>query len=578
MTFQQFAIFAILGAMLAAFALERWRIEQVTPVGLAVGVVVGVVPMETAFRGFANPAVITVVEILLIVAVLTRSRVIDDFARTLATRVSSERALLAVLCLTAAAVSVFMNNIGALALMFPVAMSLSQRLHVAPGRVLMALSFSTLLGGMCSLTGTPANLAVNQWMVSQTGRGMGYFDLAAVGLPLVLVGVGWLVFASPRLFARFAEVGGDPGSGGDEQVLLATRSLAANSALVQVSLPALEEREEITVHDVLRGGRHVFARRDSICLQAGDILLIGGSHDRLEALEEQGLHRPRAIGADEVAIEGVVMPESIIVGSRVEDLAALSGEAVTVDALVSRRGRIEGRFEDLQFSTGDVVGLVGRGEDIRALAREIGLLLLSPRRPSEKPLRRGYGVALFGLGVLVAALGVVPVEIAFGSVVLALLLTGALDLRRALAEINWRIVILLACMIPLGMAVETTGAARVLASSLVAALPSDQPILIIAVVLIAGTAMTPFIDNVSTAVVLSPIAAELAARTGTPLEPLLIAVAISASIDFLTPVGHHNNAIVMGAGGYRFGEFARLGAPLTAICLIVAALVLWQMV
>ena len=578
MIFQQAAIIVILGVMLLSFASERWRVETVAMAGLAAGLVTGVVPLADVFQGFSNSAVITVIEILLIVSVLTRSRVIDDFARRLATKVSSERALLAVLCVTGATVSIFMNNIGALALMFPVALSLSQRLHVAPGRILMALSFSTLLGGMCSLTGTPANLAVNQWMIAQTGQGMGYFELAKVGLPLALVGVAWLVFASPRLFARFGPTAAHHDTAGVAQVQLAPRTLAASSEWIGRTVAEIAQREDISIHDVLRGGRHVFARRDTIRLQPGDTLLLEAGPERLDALEPAGVRRHRPLTDEELVIEGVIMPESLIVGSRVEDLMALSGDAVLVDGLVSRRGRVEGRFEDLQFSTGDVVSLVGRNEDIRELARDAGLLLLSPRRPGERPLRRGLGVGLFGAGVLATAVGLVPVEIAFGGVVLALAMAGALDLRRALSEINWRIVILLACMIPLGAAVETTGAAKVLASALMAALPSEQGILIIAVVLVAGVVMTPFIDNVSTAIILSPIAAELSARTGTPLEPLLIAVAISASIDFLTPIGHHNNAIVMGAGGYRFGEFARLGAPLTALCLVVATLVLWVMV
>nr|WP_256443735.1 SLC13 family permease [Erythrobacter sp. 3-20A1M] len=563
--------------MLLAFASERWRVETVALVGLALGLISGVVPIGSVFQGFSSPAVITVVEILLVVSVLTRSRVIDDFARRLAASVSSESALLAVLCLSAATVSIFMNNIGALALMFPVALSLSHRLGVAPGRILMALSFSTLLGGMCSLTGTPANLAVNQWLMTQTGRGMGYFELAKVGLPLVLAGVLWLVLASPRLFARFGNDAGPADGPGLQQIQLAPRIVASSSAVAGESILAIEQRAGIVIHDVLRDGKHVFARREAIRVQAGDNLLVEGSHDEIEALEELGLYRARVLEADEMVIDGVVMPESLIVGSRVEDLVALSGDAVAVDGLVSRRGRVEGRFEDLQFSTGDVVSLSGRSEDIRALAHDAGFLLLSPRRPSEPPLRRGFGVGLFAAGVLASALGLVPVEIAFGGVVLALLLVGALDLRRALTEINWRIVILLACMIPLGIAVETTGAARILAGILVSGLPSEQPAFIIGTVLLCGVAMTPFIDNVSTAVILSPIAGELSVRTGTPLEPLLIAVAISASIDFLTPIGHHNNAIVMGAGGYRFGEFARLGAPLTAICLVLAVVILTLM-
>ncbi|MEC7399570.1 MAG: SLC13 family permease, partial [Pseudomonadota bacterium] len=198
--------------MLLAFASERWRVEVVALAGLAAAFALGLVPVQQVFAGFASPAVVTVVEILLIVSVLTRSRLIDDFARIMADRVSSERALLLILCGTGAFVSVFMNNIGALALLFPVAISLTRRINMPPGRVLMALSFATLLGGMCSLTGTPANLVVNQWMIDETGSGMGYFDLGLVGFPLTIIGVLFLVAATPRVFARFASL---PETGGD---------------------------------------------------------------------------------------------------------------------------------------------------------------------------------------------------------------------------------------------------------------------------------------------------------------------------------------------------------------------------
>lgn len=579
MNFDQIAIIGLLAAMLAAFAAERWRVETVAVCGLAAGFLTGLVPIHSVFTGFANPAVITVIEILLIVSVLARSRVIDDFARRLAARVSSERALLAMLCLTGAGVSVFMNNIGALALLFPVALSLTERLRMPPGRVLMALSFATLLGGMCSLTGTPANLVVNQWMVTETGRSMGYFDLAIVGLPLVLAGVSWLVLASPRVFTRFGAGGemSEKEAGVATPRFIAQRTISTSSRFAGLPLTQVETQEGIAVHSVLRDGKHIFARRDAITLAAGDAVLFEGKQAILDRLDGGGDFAGDPIGSEEQAMEAVVMPESLLVGSRVEDLDALAGESVRVNALASRRGRVEGRFSDLQFSVGDVISLIGTQDAIRDLASDAGLLVLSPRRPAERPIPRGLAAGLFAVGVLVTALGLAPVEIAFGGVVLALILTGVLDLRRALSDINWRIIVLLACMIPLGLAVESTGAARVVADAVAEGMPTDSPALVIAAVLAAGIVLTPFIDNVSTTIVLSPIAAELSVRTGTPIEPLLFAVAIGASIDFLTPFGHHNNAIVMGAGNYRFSDFSRLGAPLTAISFVVAmiALIAW---
>src|SRR6478735_4243843 len=238
MTFAQAAIVAILLGMLVAYATERFRVELVALCGLAVGFLTGVVPVQNVFAGFASSAVITVVEVLLVVDALSRTRVIDSFARRIVYHFQNERAALAVICVTGAAVSVFMNNIGALALMFPVTMSVCQRLEISPARMLMPLSFATLLGGMCSLTGTPANLVVNQWLVGETGRGFGYFELALLGGPLTLAGLAWIVFASPGTFARSTEnaTAAEP----SPARFVAERRVIEGSPLVGLRLPQVE--------------------------------------------------------------------------------------------------------------------------------------------------------------------------------------------------------------------------------------------------------------------------------------------------------------------------------------------------
>ena len=570
MTFEQGAIMGILLAMLVAYATERFRVEVVAMSGLAAAFAIGIVPVTGVFSGFASPAVITVVEILLVVAALANTRALDNFAGTIATRLQGESAVLLFLCVSGALVSVFMNNIGALALMFPVAISVCARLGIAPARVLMPLSFATLLGGMCSLTGTPANLVVNEWMAGETGRDLGYFELAIVGGPLTVVGIVWLVFGAPRIFARFAMTDGPAGDAGPSE-FVAERILSQSSQYVGMHLAEFERAAGVRLHGVVRDGAHVFARRQDIVLAADDTLLIEGNIDRIEELEDGREITTRAIDPAAETLELVVMPESLLLGSRVEDLEAMSGHLAHVVALASRRGRIEGRFTDLPISMGDVLVLSGARAAIRQLAAECGLLMLSPRRIARRPRNAVTRVAIFAAGVIATALELLPVQIAFGAVVLALAMTGILNLRTALAEVNWRIVILLACMIPLGLAVEETGAARVIADGLADVLPLGEPLVVVLAILALAVAITPFVDNVSTAVVLSPIAAGLATRTGTPVEPLLIAVAIGASLDFLTPFGHHNNAVVMGAGGYRFIDFPRFGGPLTVICLLAAA-------
>lgn len=571
MTFEQGAILAILLTMLVAYSTERFRVEVVAMCGLASAFVIGVVPLTSVFAGFSSPAVITVIEILLVVAALTHARALDSFANRIATQLKGETAVLLVLCGSGALISVFMNNIGALALMFPVAISVCARLSIPPARVLMALSFATLLGGICSLTGTPANLVVNEWMASETGRNLGYFELAMIGGPLALVGIAWLVISTPRIFARFATADSSLGDAGPSD-FLAERLLTETSQYAGMRIPDFERLTGVTLHAVIRMGAHVFARRQDIILVPGDTLLIEGNIGQIEDLQDRRELQIPEVDPDWETLELVVMPESLLLGSRVDDLEAISGHAVRVLALASRRGRIEGRFTDLPIAMGDVLILSGDRAAVRQLAAECGLLALSPRRIVRRPRGAIAAIGIFAVGVIATALGLVPVQIAFGGAVLVLAMSGILNLRTALSDVNWGIVILLACMIPLGLAVEETGAARVIANQMAEILPLGEPLVVVLAILFLAVVITPFVDNVSTAVVLSPIAAGLATRTGTPVEPLLIAVAIGASLDFLTPFGHHNNAVVMGAGRYRFTDFARLGAPLTIICLLVAAM------
>jgi di/tricarboxylate transporter len=572
MSFDQAAIIGLLVCMFAVFALERFRVEVVALTGLTAGFLLGLIPIQNVFAGFSSPAVVTVVEILLIVGVLARARVVERFATTIVERARGERAVLATLCVTAAAVSVFMNNIGALALMFPVALSVCARLQIPPARMLMALSFSTLLGGLCSLTGTPANLVVNDWMISQTGGGFGYFEIGLVGFPVAAAGLVWLIAASPRILGDAGGTPAAPPEPGPSE-FLAEAQVPRDSALGGLSLPDAEKRTGLRIHGVFREDRHVFARRGEIVLAHGDVLLVEAELERLDALRASG---DLAAAADGERLEVVVMPDSVILGSRIGSLESYAEQGVRVAAFASRRRRIEGRFEDLQIGLGDVLMLAGPREAIRTAAADSGVLPLTVRSQPPRGPQSARSLIFFGLGVAATALELAPPQIAFGAVVVAMAIAGQIQVRPALQDLNWTIVVLLACMIPLGMAVEDTGAARVIANNIVTVLPSSEPMIVAGIVLMLAIAITPFVDNVSTVAVLSPIAAEISARTGTPIEPLLIAVALGASLDFLTPFGHHNNAVVMGAAGYRFSDFPRLGLPLVAIGAAVGMAMIWQ--
>jgi di/tricarboxylate transporter len=426
---------------------------------------------------------------------------------------------------------------------------------------------------MCSLTGTPANLVVNQWLVDETGRNFGYFELGLLGGPLAIAGLVWLVAVAPMFFSRFTESAAIDDS--SPAHVVAERRVPAGSPLIGRHLPLLEQEQGLFVHGVVRGGAHVFARRADIALAEGDVVVVEADLALLDELEDQAQFVPlHAVPDSADRREYVVMPESLLLGSRIGSIRALAEHSLQVVGLSMRRGRVEGRFDEMQVGMGDVLVLSGERDDLRQIAAECSLLPLSSRRPTRFSGRAWLSVGIFMLGILVTALNLAPTEIAFGAVVLALATTGNLNLRTALQDLNWSIVILLACMIPLGLAVEDTGTARLVANQIAEYLPTAQPLLIGVTMLLLAVVITPFIDNVSTAAVLSPIATGLASRTGTPVEPLLMAVAIGASIDFLTPFGHHNNTVVMGAAGYRFLDFPRVGLPLSILCVAVAVFVL----
>ena len=277
-------------------------------------------------------------------------------------------------------------------------------------------------------------------------------------------------------------------------------------------------------------------------------------------------------------VEAVIMPESILLGSRIGALESLRSRDIRVVAVAPQSPRIEGSLADLQLSIGDVLYLAGDSQAINDAVNEAEILPLWPKHEETASDRRWMPTAIFAGGVGIAAFNIIPPELAFGVVMLILAGTGDLNLRKGLAELDWPILIMLAAMIPLGFAVETTGAAVVLANGLMSILPSENPIVISAAMLALAVAITPFVNNASTAIVLGPIAIGIASRVNMPPQPLLIAVALGASIDFLTPIGHHNNTVVMGLGGYRFVDFFKVGWPVTiatSICALVAISAFW---
>ncbi len=574
MTIPELATLALLLGLLVVFAADRFRIELVALGGLAAGLLLGLVPFSQTFSGFANPAVITVAEVLILTRVLSRSHLMDMVTRRLTSFASSDRSVLALVCSLGALTSVFMNNIGALALWIPVSLSLCRSTGTAPGKVLMPLSFATLLGGTCSLIGTPANLVASNFQVQATGQPFGFFDLAWVGVPITCAGVLWLTLAAPRLLAgrglqQISQATGKPRSFFTE--LRVTRA----SSLAGKSVAAVEAQLDGTIYAHLREDRHVFGSRRHKEVHPGDVLLIEANAEVISETNRlwgTEFALPAELERANTWVEVVVLPQSVIIGSTAHTIEAFTSRGIKIAALATRLQRIEGRLADLPIRVGDILLLHGEPDAIESALAEVDCLALSPKNyvPAE---RQGWAaLAAFVAAIALAATNLVPPEITFGGAVLFLAAIGALDLRKAVTELNWPVLIMLAAMIPLGDAVANTGLADLIAQHVLQLSGSSNPVVLIAAMLLPAVAITPFVNNVSATVALGPIAAAVAKTAGFGPEPFLAAVAVGVSLDFLTPFGHHNNALVMSIGNYRFGDYARLGFPLVVSSSVIAIL------
>ncbi|MEG6507660.1 SLC13 family permease [Methyloligella sp. 2.7D] len=565
MTSPQIVLLLLLVGLLVLFALDRFRIELVALGGLAAALLLGLVPFGSAFGGFANPAVITLAELLILTRVLSRSHLMQGLTRRLAAIAQTERQVLILVCGLGALTSVFINNIGALALWLPVALVLCRSAGTTPARILMPLSFATLLGGTCSVIGTPANLVVSNFEQSATGQPLGFFDIAIAGLPATLIGLAFLVLAAPKLLGH--------GGGSKEQAPERTRRfvtelrIPAGSSLKGSPVSMMGDWLEGEVFGHIRDGRRIFAKPGEALLESGDILIVEAPSSEIERLSGDG---EVEIAGTDIArgagyTEAIVLPQSMIVGSTANTIEAFLSRDIEIIALSTRQQRIEGRLADLQIRPSDILLLRGEPDAIAAALDETDCLSLAPQSFGPGETQGWLALSVFAAAVALAAANLLPPQIAFGGAVLVLALAGAADLRNLVADLNWPILLMLAAMIPIGEAVATTGLANASAEAVIGFVGPNHPTVLLACMLFCAVALTPFVNNVSSAIALAPIAIAVAEGAGLAPEPYLLAIAVGVSLDFLAPFGHHNNALVMSVAGYRFTTFPRLGLPLVLL-------------
>ena len=614
MTASQSIIITVLVATMAMFIWGRWRHDMVAAGALLACVFAGLVPGSEAFAGFGHPAVVTVACVLVLSHGLQITGAVDALAQRILPTSAGPTGNIAALTGLAALLSGFMNNVGALALLMPVAIQIADKQHLPPGKVLMPLAFGSILGGTTTLIGTPPNLIVSG-IRAEAGMGnFAMFDFTPVGLAITAIGVIFVVSVGWRLVpARKQANAGSFDTGAYlTEVRVVEDSKAVGKTLREVE-QTLDEADAQIV-GMVRNELRVIAPNPRRVLQTDDLLIIEAEPDSLASvLSNLGLkleeHVPlgtedndgaeetgdkqsnkdttrnaspsadedtEQTRSDEIVIqELVVIPTANLVGRSATDIQLRTRYGLNLLA-VSRQGRRSiKRLRATPIQAGDVLLMQGAPEALSGFATEFGCLPLA-QRDIYVP-RKGQAITaalIMAVAVGVAAFGLLPVAVSFAAGVLAFMAVRIVPPRSVYQAVDWPVIVLLGAMLPVAAAMASTGAADLIARFLLEHVAQGQAVIGLAVILVVTMTLSDFMNNAATAAVMCPISLSTAAQLGVNPDSFLMAVAIGASCAFLTPIGHQNNTLILGPGGFRFGDYWRLGLPVEIIVVVVGMPVL----
>jgi len=571
------------------FVWGRWRYDVVAIGAMLLVAFSGVLPAKDVFLGFGHPATLTVAMVLIISRGLLNSGVIDLLAEHVLRPFRSTTGQVSLMSLVAASLSAVMNNVGALALLMPAAIRSATKAKRPPAAILMPLSFASILGGMMTLIGTPPNIIIAAIRYETSGSAFSMFDFTPVGSAVALAGVFFVSVVGWRLIPRKrrARLSAAELFKIDDYVTEAI--VPEGSPLVGRRLDEVDDeadKKDADLLGVVRKDRRLDMRAGGRTFRVGDVLLIEAAPEALEKLlKDWGLE---AIGADADArpsglrlAEVVVPPGNRLLGRSVASLWLRRRYDVNLLAVSRASEPFRGRLRSFRFRTGDVLLLEGDAENLPEAIAELGLLPLAERDLRVgKPRRALLASGLFIVAIALASLGILNLPIALASAALAMILTGLVPVRKMYDHIDWPVIVLLGAMIPVGQALEVSGTTQLIASGLVTLSAGLPPVVLLTVILVVTMTLSDVINNAATAVVMAPIAVTIAVQLGVNPDTFLMAVAIGASSAFLTPIGHQNNALILGPGGYRFGDYWRMGLPLEILIVLVAIpmlLIVWPL-
>jgi len=591
MTYEQIATLVILGVALVLFIWGRWRYDLVAFCALIVAVLAGVVEPKAAFEGFGHAAVVTVAAVLIITKALAESGAVDILTKYILP--SSKNTTLQIFYLggAAAVLSAFMNNIGALALLMPVAIQAAARNGQSPATLLMPLSFASILGGLATQIGTPPNIIIAAYRAETLGKPYSMFEFAPVGAPTAIIGVIFVVLIGWRLIPLARRNRKPPEELFDIEDYIAEARVPKDAKAIGMSvadIDRLASNDADIVGLIRKGDRITLNRRRK--LEEGDILIFESAPDHIAAAAKAaGLEliaggKPVApdLQSDDIEmVEAIVGPTSLLDGRTPGGFRLRQRYRVSLLAATRRGKSYKGRLKDFKFGAGDVLLLLGDKDRMPTLLSTLGLLPLAERKIDwSKGGKAGLTAGVFALAIIATALGLAAAPVALGGAVAVMILLKIISLNDAYGSVDWSIIVLLGALIPVGGALETTGATKVFAQGIVDWTMGMPPWAILTIVLVVTMTVSDVLNNVATTLLMAPVAVGIAKTLQVNPDAFLMAVAIGASCAFLTPIGHKNNVLVMGPGGYQFGDYWRMGLPLEIIVVAVSVpliLVAWPL-
>jgi len=579
MTNDQILLFSLIILILGFLVWGRFRYDLVAFSGLILAYLIGAVPASDVFSGFGHPAVAIIALVLIVSRGLSRSGAIELLARHVLDASRGVQSHIGIMASIAAALSSFMNNVAALALLMPLDLQAARRAKRSPARTLMPLSFASILGGMVTLIGTPPNIVIATFREGALGEPFTMFDFAPVGVVIALAGIVFVVFIGHRLIPgeRLKHDSGRELANLDDYVT--ELRVAEASKLIGKPLKTLSEFEEeydVNVLGLVRRGKRMPGLARNEIVFKSDFIIVEG---RAEAIDQfvgaAGLSftrtKHKGITSATMNLVEVVVPDGArIAGRSAREVRLLYSHDVTLLGISRHGTRVLERVRQAQIKPGDILLLLGPEHRLADVVDWLGCLMLAERGLELTQRRQaGVAIAIFAAAIIAASFGWIYLPLALAATVVAYILLNIVPPSQVYDSIEWSVIVLLGAMIPIGAALESSGGSALIADALVEWTRGLPAVAVLVLLMIITMTLSDVLNNVATALVAAPVAIAVAERLQANPDSFLMAVAVAASCAFLTPIGHKNNIIIMGPGGYRFGDYWRMGLPLELLVIVV---------